>query len=299
MIIKRTEGDAKVAASLILTGLLFGALLGGCVGTHNGSDSGELQQDYYQLKEDYRRLKEDYRKLEENYQTLRIKSENAIYPPFVYTKNRSVHVGFKDMGGAVHNYYWSSEAVEYQTVRGTILRQFSYSQLRYLGWGEEFEIEGNSKYIYLEGQGYYYNYSPFVVPKNFEGVMANDTYNRYDSDRKRVKEVWNYVTQINIYNSELNETPRYPLETLMYRGGDCEDSAILAASMLKALSEDWKVQFVYMDADNPSDLNKVNHVALYVDTGEYSTFIETTSDRVMNPYQRVDGYYITVDPADS
>jgi hypothetical protein len=33
---------------------------------------------------------------------------------------------------------------------------------------------------------------------------------------------------------------------------------------------------------------------VYVDTGEYRTFIETTSNEQMSPYSEVDGYYVDV-----
>jgi hypothetical protein len=77
-------------------------------------------------------------------------------------------------------------------------------------------------------------------------------------------------------------------------GGDCEDTAILAASILDAMPTDWKVQLVYMDADNPQDPQTINHVLVYVDTGEYQTYIETTSNQQMTPYTQVEGFYVTV-----
>lgn len=78
--------------------------------------------------------------------------------------------------------------------------------------------------------------------------------------------------------------------------GDCEDTSILAASMLKAMPENWNVSLVTMDSDNPASPEELNHVIVYVETGEYSTFIETTSSEEMNPYQEIEGFYEEVNP---
>ena len=49
-------------------------------------------------------------------------------------------------------------------------------------------------------------------------------------------------------------------------GGDCEDLAILIADILVSskCTKDWTIQYVYMDADNPTSANDLNHVILYV-----------------------------------
>jgi hypothetical protein len=47
--------------------------------------------------------------------------------------------------------------------------------------------------------------------------------------------------------------PRYPLETFLAGGGDCEDTSILFASMIKAAPVDWEVDLVYMDSDKPDE----------------------------------------------
>jgi hypothetical protein len=127
------------------------------------------------------------------------------------------------------------------------------------------------------------NFSMFVSPATFTNVISN-LYQDSGSDEQFVKEVFNIVQQITTYVPELQETPRYPLETLTGAGGDCEDSSILTASLLRAANPDWMVQLVYLDSDNPTDPKDVNHVLVYVDTGEYSTYIETTSKGEMNPY---------------
>lgn len=64
------------------------------------------------------------------------------------------------------------------------------------------------------------------------------------------------------------------------------------ASMLNAADPNWKVQLVYLDLDNPNNPKKINHLIVYVDTGTYKTYIETTSKGEMNPYTNVTGFFI-------
>ena len=103
------------------------------------------------------------------------------------------------------------------------------------------------------------------------------------------------VTQLNTYSEDIEDTPRLPYETLLEGGGDCEDLAILTASILKAVNPEWNVSLVYMDLDNPTDLKDLNHVTVYVETNEISTFVEPTSKTQMDPFGTVDGYYLEID----
>jgi hypothetical protein len=138
------------------------------------------------------------------------------------------------------------------------------------------------------------NFSMFVRPAIFTKFSAKLNLDS-GNDEQFVKEVFNIVQQITTYVPELQETPRYPLETLTGAGGDCEDSSILTASILRAANPDWTVQLVYLDSDNPTDPKDVNHVIVYVDTGEYSTYIETTAKKEMNPYTNgVNGWKLYV-----
>jgi transglutaminase-like putative cysteine protease len=110
-----------------------------------------------------------------------------------------------------------------------------------------------------------------------------------------VREVWHIVAQLTTYSEEIEETPRYPLETFLAGGGDCEDTAILLASMIRAAPVDWVVDLVYMDIDNPQDPQDVNHVMVHVDTGQRRYLIETVGDEEMEPFDDVIGWYLRVD----
>ena len=79
--------------------------------------------------------------------------------------------------------------------------------------------------------------------------------------------------------TEWNEYPRYPLETLFDRGGDCEDTSILVAALLDRMGYDICLLI----------LSKANHCAVGVSldgvTGSYYNhdgkkyyYLETTGE---------------------
>lgn len=77
--------------------------------------------------------------------------------------------------------------------------------------------------------------------------------------------------------------------------GDCEDTAILFASMILAAPVNWVVELVYLDADLPANPQEVNHIAVSIDTGSQKYLIETTEGKEMQPYTSgVTGWFFKV-----
>ena len=119
------------------------------------------------------------------------------------------------------------------------------------------------------------------VETSFTNVI-DDVYENSSSDSNFIYEIWYIVSQLTTYSSDIGEHPRYALETLTRGGGDCEDTAILMADMLKSskFTHSWGIQMVYFDSDDPTNPKQVNHVALAVNTGEKSGILETTSKNI-------------------
>ena len=122
-----------------------------------------------------------------------------------------------------------------------------------------------------------------------------DLYTELGDDDAFVREAWHIVAQLTTYSEEIEETPRYPLETFLAGGGDCEDTAILLASMIEAAPVNWGVDLVYMDINYPLDPQDVNHVIVHIDTGQEQYLIETTADGEMEPFDEVVGWYLEVE----
>jgi len=252
------------------------------------------REQYEQLRRQYEELQSEHRELREQHSDLRERTQTAQFPPYITADRRSVSVTYETLNGNVEGWEWDSSTLESQISAGSIIRELTYEQLAYLEWNV-FGFEGNSKYQRLGDYGRYYQLLPFVIPSNF-GPLSEEIYNRYQNDRERIRAAWNFTTQLNDYVREIAETPRFPLETLLMGGGDCEDSAILLASILYGMSPDWNVTLWFMDSNNPTDPENINHVVVGVTTGSGEMLVETTSKTMMTPFDRVEGFSVEVEP---
>ena len=60
-------------------------------------------------------------------------------------------------------------------------------------------------------------------------------------------------------------------------------------------TENWTINYVYMDIDNPIDSSTVNHVILYVNDGTYDYYIEATGTPSWDYYpDGVTGWFFDV-----
>jgi hypothetical protein len=246
-----------------------------------------LQAEYANLQTEHTALQSEYDLLNQNYEKLSGQfneyQQIAIIPPYIYTKNRNMTIAFNKLAGTIE--YWEEpfDTLEYELYLGNITRSIA-------------DDPDNLVKLTADDGEYYYveDMTLFVDPSSFKNVIPG-LYSQSENDDSFIKEVWNIVTQLATYSKEIGETPRYPLETFLEGGGDCEDTAILFASMILAAPVDWKVQLVYMDIDNPGNPQTVNHVIVYIDTGQTSYLIDTTTNEVMQPYtDGVTGWYYDV-----
>ncbi len=112
----------------------------------------------------------------------------------------------------------------------------------------------------------------------FEDVI-DDLYNNSEDDYDFLKEVWHVTSNFSTYQLDIGEYPRFVVETFVRGSGDCEDTSILLAEMLRSSkhTKDWTIQLVYLDGDNPAEPQEVSHIAVYVSNGEWGRTIETTA----------------------
>ena len=126
------------------------------------------------------------------------------------------------------------------------------------------------------------------VQNSFKDVI-DEVYVNSISDQDFVYEVWYIVSQLTTFSYDIDEDPRWALETLSRGGGDCEDSAILIIDMLKSSkhTQSWKIELVYFDSDNPQNPKTPNHVAIHIDDGQINYLVESTEK--VDPYVWSDG----------
>ena len=134
------------------------------------------------------------------------------------------------------------------------------------------------------------------IQSSFKDVI-DEVYDNSENDADFVREVWYIVSQLTTYSYDIEEDPRWALETLSRGGGDCEDTAILIIDMLKSSkhTKNWKIELVYFDSDNPQDPKTANHVAVNINDGQYNYLVESTAKD--DPYAwplGVTGWYFEV-----
>ncbi len=226
---------------------------------------------------------------------------DSFTPPYTYIEGRTIHTVFKLSNGQLSHWTTPANSYDYFVTTEYFMNEFDLATLRWLKVSRATDYYDNyaGKYVKLSPAGQIketinaVDYRPFVETKTIKSI-ADELYNMSSTDEEFVKEVFNMLKQITTYTEDVDGEAHFPITTLLSAGGDCEDTAILTASLLKAPRPDWRVDLVYMDANNPENPAEFNHVAVYVDTGEYATFIETTSTSEMSPYTKVVGWYFTV-----
>ncbi len=225
-------------------------------------------------------------------QSLQNQLSSAITAPYIIMKNRQAQWFFNDLDNQIKGFSLDEDTLESFVVVGNIMRGMTIPEMNQEGLTTISQrFTNGSKHVNINGQFTCLDCIPYVEPENFKPI-ADDINSNYPDDASRIKEVWNMVTQLCPYTSETTAfTPRLPFETLLFGGGDCKDLAILTASILREMSPTWKIEFVYMDSNNPTSDNTINHVSVFVDTGTFKTFVESTDTETMNPYQNVDGFY--------
>lgn len=222
-------------------------------------DYNDLFDDYSSLYENYDGLQDDYVYLEENCGSIVYADSN---PPSTVIKNGSIYWNFYTLDSSVST--WS---VPVETYRGYI----TYPKPAY-------------DFLYLDNYGETlttYDIRDYIKPDFFDGVINTLTDGR--TATQFVNEVVNLKNQLISYGSLESGEYRWAMETLTEGQGNCGDTTILVASLLKSGDERMNygldVSIWYCDAYNMSNPQVINHVIVGIEypDGDYD-LIETTSN---------------------
>jgi hypothetical protein len=250
----------------------------------------EMRASYDRLKADHNELLREYSQLQARYNMLndqfRSYQGQAVAPPFISIEGRNINLAFSKLDGtAVH---WSIPVDRYEldVERGIRTRAGLFN----LGMPVLRLTDGSDQEVWVT------DFRDFMDPSPFVTVMT-DIYEGAPDDRTFITEAWHIVGQMVHYVFEDDEIPRFPLETLVGGGGDCEDTAVLFASMIKAAPVDWQLELVYMNSKSPTNpMGFSDHVIVFIDTGLEHYYIETTRTDVMEPYtDGVVGWFVSLD----
>ena len=230
-----------------------------------------LNANYHSLENQHAALQAAYSSLTGEHQALQ---NIAVVPPYISVHDRVIEMAFYDIRGSL--IYWTTpfSNLEQSIIEGNQKRNSIFT------WGL------NTYRLYFDNGASFLapDFSIFIAPGSFRSVIG-DIYNQSASDEDFITQVWQIIGQLSNYASDVDgEIPRYPSETMLAGGGDCEDLSILFASMIQAAPVDWYVDLFYIDADNLSNPVDPNHVIVFINTGRQTYLIETTSDQEMRPF---------------
>ena len=229
-----------------------------------------LQNDYAELESRYSELEAEYISTLDEYASALAELEQSLTVPYTAISGREITWAWKDMDGDIHKWTLSVDG--------------------YRGW---IELPEPDETVLLQGDYTTYtmvDFRPYVRAEGFSEVIPG-LYQECADEFVFAKEVFNLVTQLTVYSEDIGEVPRWPVETLTEAGGDCEDLAILFASLLKAAPYPYKLSLVYIDGDNPTDPQRPNHVIVWVEADDWKLFAECTNDQGWDYYERVVGWY--------
>lgn len=214
------------------------------------------------------------------------KLAESISPPYTFIKDREIYWVFKDYQGNRHTWNMSIDTyraiIEKPEPQG---KKFLHSE-----HGVVYSVRDHTKFVDSSSFSHW-------ADDVFERVNFNDGMNQTSRNSQFVYEVWYIISQLTAYSPDIDEDPRWPLETLVEGGGDCEDFAVLVASILRASphTKDWQIQLVYFDSDHPDQPENVNHVSLFIKTDEFETYVDRSLDPSKNEsWEYINGWYFDV-----
>jgi len=243
-----------------------------------------LENQYNNLQSNYDELYDEHQELLVDYTDTKLKYISALEElgSALEELGQSLKVPYTAISGRQITYAWENMNGE--------LHKWTLPVDSYRGW---IELPKPDITVSLESGGKTYTMTDFtfyVRSGIFEEVVPT-FYEEHTDEMVFAQEAFNLVSQLTVYSEEIGEVPRWPAETLTEAGGDCEDLAILYASLLKAAPYSYKVSLVYMDGDNPTDPQVPNHVIVFVEADDWKAFVECTSKQGWNYYESVVGWY--------
>jgi len=245
--------------------------------TQRNSELASLRNQYNDLQSSHEELCNEYDELLAEYTDTQLKYIDALEElgqslkvPYTAISGREITCAWEDMDGELHMWTWPVDT--------------------YRAW---IESPKPSETVLLNCGGTVYTLHDFVpyVRADFFSTVIPSFYQECADEWTFAQEVFNLVTQLTVYSEDIGEVPRWPVETITEAGGDCEDLAILFASLIKAAPYTYDLELIYMDADNPTDTQEPNHVIVKIGNNDWTVFAECTSAQGWDYYDRVVGWY--------
>jgi hypothetical protein len=229
---------ASKSIALLLVGLIVGGALGiygldyveipGLGGGYRSLYEG-LQEDYAALTEDQEDLLASYDDLSVELDTLQGAYEELSTIYELLTSSLELVPEPESTGYIEREFIW-----DYGGYSWTLSLSIPDSLYQYYGTKERIETDDYSVYVTHPDDDDYLG----TIVREFNRIALEEGY----TEEEKVNLVITFVQSLP-YTSDsvttaFDEYPRYPIETLVEYGGDCEDTSILTAAFLDALYYD-------------------------------------------------------------
>jgi len=258
---------ASKSIALLLVGLIIGGALGiygldyiDIPGLGGGylSRYEELQEDYATLTDEHVGLLGSYDDLSTELDALQGDYEELRSSYEMLTSALELVPEPEDTGYIEREYLW-----DYGGYSWTLSLSIPDSLYRYYGEKERIETEDYSVYVTHPDDDDYLG----TIVQEFNRIALEEGY----TEEEKVNLIITFVQSLP-YTSDsvttgFDEYPRYPIETLVEYGGDCEDTSILTAAFLDALYYDVVL------------INPPEHMAVGVGIDTYGTYWELDGEK--------------------
>jgi len=264
-----------------------------------------LQNSYKDLQDEYDKLQDSYSNLEKQHKDLqdrydRVQAElsrlQAQYGQ-LQTSYSELEEKYYKLGKAVDDFF---KKVEGKTITVSYRWRFSASWMKYFGFSNEWTWDipiPLTYYLYYatadRPSKEYSRYVEMVKDPESDYLLdyivrgINSVALKYGfTEKQKVEFTIAFIQSLpyvpDTVSASADEYPKYPAETLITNGGDCEDTSILAAALLRKMG--YRVALIYLPHSSPSSAHMAVGIAgpfsgsYYKVGGVEYFYLETTGE---------------------
>lgn len=213
----------------------------------------QLQNEYGDLKTNYGSLERSYRDVSYKYRQL-VERYNDLQDDFSELKSEysDLEARYQVLEDNYRNLSRVLNSLQGKTVTITYRWRFSTSWTKYFGFSDEWTWEipvPLTYYLYYasaDRPSHYSEWTSMVKDSYGEPLIAktveciNTVAYKHDfTEKQKIEFTVAFIQSLPYVPDEVSasadEYPKYPAETLITNGGDCEDTSILAAALLRKM----------------------------------------------------------------
>ena len=232
-----------------------------------------LESDFETLNENYNSLSESYSTLSDQHQelTIQLTELETEYNELLSEYERVVGALPLEQISTSQETFDKSYTWYYMGSQYTLSLSIPESHYQYYRSLDRIPSEDYSIYVTHPYDDEYIG----VIIRKFNNIAIENGYTELQKVNLIISFVQNLPYTTDSVTTDYDEYPRFPLETLVDGGGDCEDSSILTAALLDALN--YQIVLLGLPAHMAVGVDIPAYGTYYEYEGEQYFYLETTS----------------------